>query len=115
MTRASLKEATGRPPNRLTRSASACNRKAGEWMQEMTCDAVKGGGLHFSTFTTDQCVGGLIPQDCPQDAVGLTSGGHAGNGRRFSGLELLVIAAQDGLVQDEGCHSAHQGTAGIDI
>ena len=39
MARASLKEAAGWPPNRLTRRARAWIRKAGERMQGMACDA----------------------------------------------------------------------------
>ena len=72
-------------------------------------------GLHVSTFTGDQRVGRLIPQDSPQDTDGFASGGDTGNARMFGNLQVFVVAHEDGLMQEQGSHGIHQSAAEIDI
>ena len=80
----------------------------------MVCGASR-ESLHVSTFTIDQSVGGLIPLGSPQDADGFAGSGDTSDASRFGARELLVVAEQDGLVQNEGGHSTHQTAAQVDI
>ena len=57
----------------------------------------------------------MIAQDSPQDADGFASGGDAGNARMFGKLQVVAVAHEDGLMQEQGSHGIHQGTAEIDI
>ena len=64
-------------------------------------------GLHLSTFTWDQGVGRLIPQDSPEDTDGLASRGHTGDARVFCDLKVFVVAHEAGLMQEEGRDGVH--------
>jgi hypothetical protein len=72
-------------------------------------------GLHLSTFTGDQRMGRLIPQDSPQDTDGFASRGHTGDARVFCDLKVFVVAHEAGLMQEECRDSVHQSAAEIYI
>jgi hypothetical protein len=75
----------------------AWSRKVRERMQAMACGA-KGWCLHFSTFTSDQCIGRLVTQDGPQDADGFAGGCHASDAGMLGDLQAFAVANERRLV-----------------